>query len=314
MIAINRTDELSHLYDEVMSRNNLMLHAPSGMGKTHTLRQLTSKLEGRRVCFYISLRGISSATQLHKRLYNIVKNSIKRHTNVEFQLRSFFDSHPFPDQSDQESFSKWMENLLVALQQVSQDFLFIIEDVDQYESSETLEDLFLHFNASRNSQVLFSTSNAAYNFKKAVQLELKPVLPKQLETDIIGNEQIDELLLYTNGNAAFILDILHTVSQFNLTLEGAKTHLMESYQHTLHGFRQRFTPLQWNLLKAIALEEIVVQPHSFQFLIKYQLGAASSIERAIGNLTTSGIVTRTDEGYLLSNVVVLRWMQWLYAA
>ena len=312
MISISRSEELSLLYDEVITRNNILLHAASGMGKTHLLQNLTQKLEGRRVCFYVSLRGISSTAQLHRKLYNIVKSSVKRHTNVEFQLRSFFESHGLPDHSYPKIFSKWLEDLLVALQQVSQDFIFIIEDVDQYESDETIDSLFLHFRASRNSQVLFSAAQPLEYSKKTVHFELKPILPKQLQTDIIPDNQVEELLLYTAGNTAFILEILRAMSHYTLNFETAKEQLMESYQHTLHGFRHRFTALQWNLLKAIALEEIVVQPHSFQFLVKYELGAASSIERALRNLISSGIVTRTEEGYYIANIILLRWMQWLY--
>lgn len=313
MTLINRSQEISVLYDEVMARKSLFFHGPSGTGKTFLCHELMEKLRGRRVCFYLSIRAYNSLHQFLTKLYAAVKSTTRVHTNVEFQLRAFFDDNPVPEAVDEKVFKHWIENLLVALQQVSQDFIFIIEDVDQYEGNEDLPELFTHFFSSRNSQVLLSSRLFAHEYG-AEDIPLNSLLPKQVTTPLLDETELSELIEFTRGNPAFILDILKHMEKEKCSYGAACNLVMEAHQKVLYTFRHRFTDLQWNLIRAIAAEEVVEQPHSFKFLVKYQLGAASSIERAIGNLTTSGIVTRTDEGYLLSNVVVLRWMQWLYAA
>lgn len=311
MTLINRSQEISVLYDEVMARKSLFFHGPSGTGKTFLCHELMEKLRGRRVCFYLSIRAYNSLHQFLTKLYAAVKSTTRVHTNVEFQLRAFFDDNPVPEAVDEKVFKHWIENLLVALQQVSQDFIFIIEDVDQYEGNEDLPELFTHFFSSRNSQVLLSSRLFAHEYG-AEDIPLNSLLPKQVTTPLLDETELSELIEFTRGNPAFILDILKHMEKEKCSYGAACNLVMEAHQKVLYTFRHRFTDLQWNLIRAIAAEEVVEQPHSFKFLVKYQLGAASSIERALGNLVSTGMVHKSEFGYIVSNVVFLRWIQWLY--
>ena len=311
MTLINRSEELTHLYDEIMARKSLFFHGPSGTGKTFMSNELIEKLKGRRVCFYLSIRAYGSLNQLLSKIYLSVKNTSRMYSNVEFQLRSFFDNNPIPEMVDEKVFTKWTENLLVALQQVSQDFLFIVEDVDQYEGKEDLSTLFHHFLSSRNSQILFSSRLFSEAFK-VEGVKLPSLLPKQVTSHLLDEDELSELIEFTRGNTAFILEIAQNMENSKCSFNKACKLVMESHQKVLYAFRHRFTDLQWNLLRAIAAEEIVEQPHSFKFLVKYQLGAASSIERALGNLTSTSVVHKNEFGYTISNVIFLRWIQWLY--
>ncbi|WP_169312791.1 ATP-binding protein [Owenweeksia hongkongensis] len=311
MTLINRAEEITILYDEVMARKSLFFHGPSGTGKTFLCHELMEKLRGRRVCFYLSIRAYSSLHQFLSKLQLAVKSTTRIHTNVEFQLRAFFDDNPVPETVDEKAFKQWTENLLVALQQVSQDFIFILEDVDQYEGKEDLSKLFKHFFLSRNSQILFTSRlfNQAYGVEG---MKLKSLLPKQVTTPLADEDELSELIEFTRGNTAFILDIIQQMERAKCSFSTAANLVMESQQKVLYAFRHRFTDLQWNLIRAIAAEEVVEQPHSFKFLVKYQLGAASSIERALSNLTSTSVVHKNEFGYTVSNIVFLRWVQWLY--
>lgn len=312
MTSINRSEEITILYDEIMARKSLFFHGPSGTGKTFLAHELMDKLRGRRVCFYLSIRAFGSLHQFLSKLHLAVKSTTRMHSNVEFQLRAFFDDNPVPETVNEKTFTQWTENLLVALQQVSQDFLFVVEDVDQYEGKENLSQLFQHFFSSRNSQILF-TSRLFSKEYKTEGFRLKSLLPKQVTSPLVDDTELSELIEFTRGNTAFILEIIQQMENAKCSYKSALNLVMESHQKVLYAFRHRFTDLQWNLIRAIAAEEIVEQPHSFKFLMKFQLGAASSIERALGNLTSTAVVHKNEFGYTVSNIVFLRWVQWLYA-
>lgn len=311
MTLIDRKEEITTLYDEVMSRKSLFFHGPSGTGKTFLCHELMEKLRGRRVCFYLSVRAFGSLHQFLSKLHLAVKSTTRLHSNVEFQLRAFFDDNPVPETVNEKVFAQWTENLLVALQQVSQDFLFIVEDVDQYEGKEDLSQLFQHFFSSRNSQILFTSRLFSEDYKTE-GFRLKSLLPKQVTSPLVDESELSELIEFTRGNTAFILELMQIMELNKCNFSKASQIALEAHQKVLYSLRHRFTDLQWNLIRAIAAEEIVEQPHSFKFLMKYQLGAASSIERALGNLTTTSVVHKNEYGYTVSNIVFLRWVQWLY--
>lgn len=91
--------------------------------------------------------------------------------------------------------------------------------------------------------------------------------------------------------------------------------LLDNHHPTFSLLRKRLTDLQWRLLKAIALQERVAQPHAFEFLVANKLGAASSVERALRNLLqTDLIIKEEEEGYRLSNTLLMRWIQSLYGS
>lgn len=311
MTLIDRKEEITTLYDEVMSRKSLFFHGPSGTGKTFLCHELMEKLRGRRVCFYLSVRAFGSLHQFLSKLHLAVKSTTRLHSNVEFQLRAFFDDNPVPETVNEKVFAQWTENLLVALQQVSQDFLFIVEDVNQYEGKEDLSQLFQHFFSSRNSQILFTSRLFSEDYKTE-GFRLKSLLPKQVTSPLVDESELSELIEFTRGNTAFILELMQIMEINKCTFSKASQIALEAHQKVLYSLRHRFTDLQWNLIRAIAAEEIVEQPHSFKFLMKHQLGAASSIERALGNLTTTSVVHKNEYGYTVSNIVFLRWVQWLY--
>ncbi len=316
MAIIQRDLEITQLYDLVMARESIFLHAPSGMGKTHTIQALFRKLEGRRICFYLSARGMLNNEQLLLGLEQCVKQVAARHSNVEYQLKRFFEEHPMPAGEAVQPINNWFESLLVAIQSISQDFLFVIEDLDQWEGESSPSELFGNFFGSRNSQLLMS----ANSFNPAFEGDATPFELPQLQlsnfTEINSHESetnAKSLLKFTRGNTAFVLDLLQNKNPADIKLQSHINKVMAIYQPAFYTFRKRFTDLQWRLLKAIANEDKVLQPHSFEFLMNYRLGAASSVERALKNLADTGMILRMEDGWQIENVVLQRWLQWLYA-
>ena len=80
---------------------------------------------------------------------------------------------------------------------------------------------------------------------------------------------------------------------------------MSSYYQTLTTF---LTDNQFSLLKAIALERIVSQPQSMDFIQRYSLPNASSVKSALEVLTNKDLVYHTSEGYIIYDRFMGLWL------
>ena len=318
MARFDRIEDLSQLYDRVMLRTPVLVQAPDGMGKTFLLHQLIEKLQGRRVCFYISLRGYTSFSQF---LQDWVQEFIRvsaHHSNLQYQLKRFLDEYGVQKLEHQGEIAQWCQSLTQMLGQVALDFLFLFDDLDEWEvetSPEGLFELFGILSQTRNIQLLFSVNPSLADQPPIANLELYKLRGLQQE-DIWpqgASPEEQKAYEYSDGHSGMLLHILHYM-QDSPEAGKAANRLMQELLPRFKLFKNRFTGLQWNLLRAIALEEKVAQPHAFDFLVKYRLGAASSVERALRNLIDSGMISRSEEGWQLTHVVHKRWLQWLYSS
>lgn len=85
--------------------------------------------------------------------------------------------------------------------------------------------------------------------------------------------------------------------------------LMREHEGMYYSFRNLLTQPQWDLLYAIANEETAVMPTSSSFLRKYNLGSASTVNRSINALMHKEMIVQTQEGYLVYDVFLSRWLE-----
>ncbi len=309
--SLNRNADLNQLYDHCMERKNLLLAAANGMGKTRLLLQLQEKLVGRRICFSVSLRGMVSLQQFTDALINTVNSVAQNHPNVAYNLKQFFGQHAAPI-GHPEKTELFLTALANCFEQMAKDFLFVLEDAHEWEVDYPLVDLLYRLAKPKNSQFLVSSSNTWLAPNDLPKMNLAPLHSENVEAPSLNEETKAELLQFSMGNAALFMELVEVIEEHQQTLPACKDILLERYHPTFSSFKSRFTSLQWRLLKAISKEEIVPQPHAFDFLVKHRLGAASSIERAIKNLADTGMARKTDEGWIVSNPLFNRWLQWVY--
>ncbi len=78
-------------------------------------------------------------------------------------------------------------------------------------------------------------------------------------------------------------------------------------------YRDLLTRPQWNLLKAIGLEDIATSPTSSAFIKKYNLGSSATVLRSLDSLLTKEMIylesTETEKQYLVYDVLLRRWLQ-----
>ena len=70
------------------------------------------------------------------------------------------------------------------------------------------------------------------------------------------------------------------------------------------------TPMQYRVLKAIALNNGIDNPLSKEFLSEFELGAASSVSQAIKSLSEKEFVFYSDSRYRLNDVFLGEWIKY----
>lgn len=227
------------------------------------------------------------------------------HPNLTFQLKRFREENPVYLVQDLQGLEAYMLKLRDHLALVGLDFLFILENLEDWDLKEPLEHFLPSVKALSecpNTQILVANTKAL--------LGLSPLKLGDLSIDAIweapGPDQ-EKVMAYCRGNIGFIKSWLEVASQ-----ENANALFFKARHPLFTMMRGRFTDLQWKLLRSIAHYELVEQPHAFAFLVKHNFEAASSVERALRNLLDTRFLQKTKEGYRTANPLMHRWMQYVY--
>ena len=74
------------------------------------------------------------------------------------------------------------------------------------------------------------------------------------------------------------------------------------------GYINLITPLQFRVLRAIAINNGVRNPTSSEFLDKHNLGAASSVSLAVKSLEDKGFISYDNQVYNLNDQFFRQWL------
>ena len=81
-------------------------------------------------------------------------------------------------------------------------------------------------------------------------------------------------------------------------------------------YRNLLSPIQWQMLIAVAKEGYVTEPQAQRFLQKYNIGAASSAKKALDALLEKEMVYSIESlektAYRVYNVFLMRWLNRMY--
>jgi len=135
----------------------------------------------------------------------------------------------------------------------------------------------------------------------------------------IDDEAIDFILSWTLSHTYYTQIICNDVfatGKKKITIETVKQICDEqlSIQQTTNmQYRSLLSPIQWNLMIAIAKEGLLIEPQSKDFLQKYKIGGASSVRKALNALLDKEMVysieTTGKTAYRVYNVFLLRWLE-----
>ena len=109
--------------------------------------------------------------------------------------------------------------------------------------------------------------------------------------------------LFARGIKNITLDIVHQTCH----------QLIIEHEQLFFQYRNLLTPIQWNLMKAIAKEEKVYQPNSKGFIEKHRIGIPANIQRAIESLLNKEMIYKGNDNdgtfYSVYDLFLSRWME-----
>ncbi len=98
-------------------------------------------------------------------------------------------------------------------------------------------------------------------------------------------------------------------------VQAAKLKLIQEREGTFFQYRNLLTATQWQLLKAIAKEETLLQPYANQFISKYRLGSAAIVKRSLESLLQKEMIYYNSSvevpDYAVYDKFLMRWLQQL---
>ena len=134
----------------------------------------------------------------------------------------------------------------------------------------------------------------------------------------ITGEAIDFILSWTLSHTYYTQVICNGVfaeGKKNVDIEQVKRVCDEQLnlqQINYMQYRSLLSPIQWQLLIAIAKEGWVTEPQAQKFLQKYNIGAASSAKKALNALLDKEMIISVESeektAYRVYNVFLMRWL------
>ncbi len=135
---------------------------------------------------------------------------------------------------------------------------------------------------------------------------------------IIDSEAISFILNWTRRHTYYTQAVCNKVfaqSSKKISLNDvyfACDSLLKEKESIYFQYRQLLTSSQWQLLKAIAKEDIVFQPTGFNFVSKYNLGNPASVKRSLEALIKKEMVYNKIENnqnqYMVYDCFLSRWL------
>jgi len=135
----------------------------------------------------------------------------------------------------------------------------------------------------------------------------------------IDDQAIDFILSWTLSHTYYTQAICNgafAAGKKNVTVEVVKRVCDEALnlqQMTYMQYRNLLSPIQWQLMIAIAKEGLVTEPQAQSFLQKHKIGAASSVRKALTALIDKEMIFSVETtgklAYRVYNLLLMRWLE-----
>ncbi len=130
----------------------------------------------------------------------------------------------------------------------------------------------------------------------------------------IDEEAVDFILFWTKLHTYYVQYVCNKVFSFgykNANLEDVKYQcnlILTDHEPLFLNYRNLLSDFQWELLKGIALENGARKITSKDFIQKYGLGSASSVQRGIKALLSKELIEIDDDNrYFLQDIFFSNW-------
>ena len=132
---------------------------------------------------------------------------------------------------------------------------------------------------------------------------------KKIEKGLVRN-YVGELDIHT-FYVQYFFNKLFDIEENNITDEIAKNlfqEILREKEYVFLNYRNILTKLQFNLLAAIAKEEVLSSPNASWFIKKYNFTQASSINKTLKSLLQKEMIYKENGGYKVYDVFFSKWL------
>lgn len=186
---------------------------------------------------------------------------------------------------------------------------------------------FIFSGSERNLMSAMFNSSAKPFYQSAISMGLEPI-PLDVYSEFVQrhfslrNKKIQKKVISKvydkfDGCTWFIQMIMNEL--FSLTenqgtceehmLEEAYANIIMSQEHSYLEILSLLAPIQKTVLQAIAKEGIAENLTSAEFIKKYNLRSASSVQSAVKGLLKTDILTKTAKGYKVYDYFFASWLK-----
>lgn len=131
----------------------------------------------------------------------------------------------------------------------------------------------------------------------------------------INDESIDYLLDLVKVHTYYVQLLCNRiysedVSQISTeVIDSVYRKIIEENKYYFESYKTILTDHQWKLLQAIAKEQETNGIMSKEFIYKYKLGAASSVQTAVKSLEKKELIIKENNKYYLTDLLFAEWLR-----
>ncbi len=210
------------------------------------------------------------------------------------------------------------------------------QTITQYKESSVEAFLRSHIQHLQNVSFIFSGSSTRilqamfYSHSRPFYQSAELLSLERLEEDVyldyimlhfknthreINDKVIQDCLLWTDNHTfytQYVLNMLWGSGQNRIDqelLHSVQSDIINSRSALYSNYQRLLGEKQYKLLKAIGLNNGVEKPSAGKFLLKYQLGAASTVNSALSALLEKELIYKENQIYKVYDVFLMRWFQ-----
>lgn len=245
--------------------------------------------------------------------------------------------------NEQKESERTLTGIFQFLEMQERPVLIAIDEFQQianYTETNTESLLRTHIQHLKNVQFIFSGSNkhmmaeifnsAKRPFFSSTQIMPLTIIPPDKYKSFIqkqfinakreiSDEAVSFVLNWTRSHTYYTQTVCNNIFASSLTkieeedVKQACSNLLASQQTSYIQYRRLLSPVQWQLLIAIAKEGKLYQPQSKAFLQKYKIGTPANSKRALDALLEKEMIYCEEDPdtswYQVYDVFLSRWIQ-----
>ena len=316
----DRQKETEKMISTLHNERNITLVAPRRMGKTglihHVFHQMEEQYEGVK-CFYLDIFATKNLEQMVQLMASeiIGKLDLKPSEGRESLKRIF------------EYLKQSGKRCYIAIDEFQQILSYPEDGVEAMIRSyiQFLPNVYFVFSGNQQHmmQEMFLSANRPF-FQSSLVLSLpciKESVYREFANRLLSSQHrvIDESVfsyIYQQSGSVtwYVQAILHGIYEhgsYGITkslVDEVIQELIEEQAMAYQNYCAWLTENQQMLLLAIASESLVSSPLSQQFISTHHLPATSSVKTALKALVDKQLVSKTPNGYLVSDRFFAKWL------